>query len=239
MTAQITMLIFNCSKSFAAFIEPKAKAGEPPLVVLPPSPEEEAEAQLSVSPTKQERILQWAVHMVRIRRKPCVLVMEAETRYAMIFTGLKKGDPTEFIGEMIMRLTNEMAFAAADLSVMADFSSMTASFLDQHRTFRFFLRSDRSVQTHLNDVAWHLHDQAAMAQGLPGGHEECGMFDEFINDTLRSTKSRKDYFVPAEEMLISWLTHCAGLTAQGEAKLRETLRARKRRYIEDLINQKE
>ncbi|SFN44527.1 hypothetical protein SAMN05660284_01504 [Formivibrio citricus] len=229
------MLIFNCSKAFAEFIEPKSKEGTPRLVLAAPSPNlaDDAELLRDNSGQKPAHLQQWVVHLVRIRRRACIFAMEADTRYAMVFTGLKKGDLKGFINQLIERLANEMAFAAGDLGMMVDFDAAMEKFLARHRDFRFFLRADRSVQAHLKDVVWHLQDQAEMAGELPEGHEECGMFDESANDILRSTKGRKDYFVPAEEMLCQWLTDYAGLTAQGESKLRAQIRANKRRFIQD------
>lgn len=227
------MLIFNCSRAFAEFIEPKPKADVPPLVQTPPSPSlaDDAELLRDRAGEKPAYLQQWVAHLVRIRRKPCVLVMEANTRYAMVFPGLKKGDVAGFINQVIERLANEMTFAVGDLSMMADFDVTMAQFLARHRDFRFFLRMDRSVQAHLKDAAWYLEDWIVEANRLPEGHEECAMVDERVNRTIRSTKSHKDYFVPAEEMLIDWLTSYAGLTAQGEAKLRAQIRENKRRVM--------
>lgn len=217
------MLIFNCSKAFAEFIEPKA--GVPALVVPAPTPEQEAEFLQDPNSGEPKQVLQWTAHMVRVRRKPCVVVMETQTRYAMVFTGLKKGDPQSFIQDMIVRLANEMTFAAKTFDVMmAEFEPMISQFMARHCKFAFFLRSDRSVMGHLKEVVWNLEDYAAETQSLPDGHEECAIIDEHSNNTLRSTKAHKGYFVPAEEMLIGWLKDYAGLTAQGETRLRENIR---------------
>lgn len=231
------MLIFNCSKAFAEFIEPKPKDGAPSLVQAPLSPNlaDDAELLRNRAGQKPEHLQQWVVHLVRIRRKACIFAMEANTRYAMVFTGLKKGDLKGFINQLIERLVNEMTFTAGDLGMMVDFDDTMTQFLRRHGDFRFFLRPERSVQAHLKDVVWHLQDQAEMAGELPEGHEECGMFDEFANEILRSTKGQKGYFVPVEEMLCQWLTDYAGLTAQGESKLRAQIRENKRRDMQDRI----
>lgn len=225
------MLIFNCSKAFAEFIEPKNKGGKPPLVQVPPSLNLADDAELLQGNDGQRpaHIQQWVVHLVRIHRKPCVLVMEEKTRYAMVFTGLKKGDVASFISQLVERLANEMAFAAGALGLLVDFEATMAQLLARHRDFRFFLRMDRSVQAHLKDVAWHLEDRVVELGYLPEGHEECAVIDTWINETLRSIKGQKDYFVPVEEMVFDWLTTYAGLTAQGEIELREKIRENRKR----------
>ncbi|MDR3409348.1 MAG: hypothetical protein P4L87_00110 [Formivibrio sp.] len=72
------MLIFNCSKAFAEFIEPKPKVGTTPLMVALPSANlaDDAELLLDLSGKRPAHLQQWLVHMVRVRRKPCVLAME-------------------------------------------------------------------------------------------------------------------------------------------------------------------
>ena len=236
------MLIFNCSKAFAEFIEPKLKAGTPPLVAAPPSANLADDAELILDNggerpggERPAHLQQWLVHMVRVQRKPCVLAMEVKTRFAMLFTGLKKGDGVGFINLLVERLANEMAFAAEDVGMAVDVDVMVANFAARHGAFRFYLRTDRSTQSHLNDVAWHLQIQADEAGCLPEGHEECAMFDEFANEILRTTKGRKDYFVPAEEMLCDWLSSYGGLTPDGVARVRAQIRAQKRRFAQDRL----
>lgn len=225
------MLIFNCSKAFSEFIEPKSKPGMALLVQAPLSPNLAHDAELlhDGAGQKPAHIQQWVAHLVRIHRKPCVLVMEEKTRYAMVFTGLKKGDVAGFISQLVERLANEMAFAAGALGLLVDFDATMAQLLARHRDFRFFLRMDRSVQAHLKDVAWHLEDRVTELGYLPEGHEECAVIDGQVNEIIRSTRGQKGYFVPIEEMLFDWLTSYAGLTAQGEIKLREKIRDNRRR----------
>lgn len=225
------MLIFNCSRAFAEFIEPKSKIGQVSLVQVPPSSNlsDDVELLRDKDGKQSVNVLQWVAHLIRIRRKPCILVMDAATRYAMVFTGLKKGDAAGFINQLIERLANEMVFAADDLGAMLDFDATMTQFLAQHRDFRFFLRMDRSVQAHLKEVAWYLEDRVVETGYLPDGHEECALVDERVNQIIRSTKGRRDYFVPEEEMLAYWLTSYAGLTTQGEIKLREQIRESRKR----------
>lgn len=231
------MLIFNCSKAFAQFIEPKPCAGMPPLVQAPPSanPADDGELLRDESGNRPAHIQQWLVHGVRVRRQTCVLAMEEGSRHAMVLTGLKKGDVTSFFNQLIERLANTMAFAATDAGFSADFDTVLAQFMARHGELRFFQRPMRSAQTHLNEVAWQLDYRAAEIGRLPNGHAECANFDALVNDTPRRKATAKDYFFPAEEMLVDWLRSYAGLTPAGEARVREQIKANKRRRFAEQL----
>lgn len=220
------MLIFNCSKAFAEFIDTKTGTGTPPLVTLPPSPDPTNDAELLTTGIGAEShdLQQWVLHLVQIRRQPCVVAMEVETRYAMLFTGLKKGDVTGFVNQFIERLANSQCFAARDLGMLIDFEAALSQFTTRHHKLRFFLRPHRSAQAHIKEVVWLLEQQFAKARELPVGHTECAAFDKRINDFLRKTATHRDYFVPAEEMLVTWLACYAGLTPAGEPHLRLAFR---------------
>ena len=64
---------------------------------------------------------------------------------------------------------------------------------------------------------------------LPLGHAACAALDARANDFLRKTGQRRDYFVPATEMLAAWLRAHADLSEEGEARLREAIAQRDRR----------
>ena len=88
------MIVFNCSQAFAEFIEPR-KAGPAPFVGTPASkhPGEDAPQLIDADGQPPRHVEQWLVHGLRIRRKTCVLVMDIDTRYAMLFSDLRRGDP--------------------------------------------------------------------------------------------------------------------------------------------------
>lgn len=52
------------------------------------------------------------MHLVRIRRKPCVVAIDIDTRYAMVFGSVKKGDPEGLLNAFATRIVNETALAA-------------------------------------------------------------------------------------------------------------------------------
>ena len=227
------MLIFNCSQAFAEFIEPK-KAGPVPLVGQAPSPHPSTDQPLLVDVDGEppRHVQQWLVHFVRIQRKPCAVAMDIDTRYAMVFPHLKKGDPEGFLNAFTTRLVNEMALATSELDLLGDFESMLARFLEQHQRFQFVRRMERSTQAHLKEAIWQFEYRCLDNGGVFETHEECALIDAQINETPRHIKTRKDYFIPSTEMVCHWLKQFAGLTSAGEAAVREKIRASylKRRY---------
>ena len=220
------MLIFNCSQAFAEFIEPK-KAGPTRLVGEAPSPHPSTDQPflIDVDGEPPRHVQQWLVHFVRIQRKACAVAMDIDTRYAMVFSHLKKGDPEGFLNAFTTRLVNEMALATSELDLLGDFESMLAGFLEQHQRFQFVRRMERSTQAHLKDAIWNFKYRCDEAGRLPDTHEESAMIDARINETPRHIKTRKDYFMPSTEMACHWLRQFAGLTTAGEAAVREKIRA--------------
>ncbi|WP_153111267.1 DUF6933 domain-containing protein [Propionivibrio limicola] len=221
------MLIFNCSKAFAEFIEPKAPTGQVRLVGEPPSPRpsEDGPHLIDADGEPPRHVQQWLAHLIEVRGKPCVLAMDIDTRYAMVFTNVGKGNTASFLNTFAERLVNQMVFAAQSVGMMADFETMWAQFLEYHARFQFFLRYDRSTMTHLLDAARAFEDHVESTGQWPETHEECAVVDASINQLLRGVKGRRDHFVPATEMLCQWMATFGGLTPDGAAAIRERLRA--------------
>lgn len=224
------MLIFNCSKAFADFIEPK-KAGPAPLVGEAPSPHpsDDLPFLIDVDGQPPSAVQQWLVHFVRIQRKPCAVAMDIETRYAMVFSHLKKGDPEGFLNAFATRLVNEMTLATSEVGMLADFEAMLARFLERHQRFLFFRRMERSTLAHLKEAIWNFEYRCDEAGRVPETHEECALVDAQINRMPRTTKPRKEAFFPDEEMLCAWLRTYGGLTQSGEVAVRARLRENSRR----------
>ena len=225
------MIVFNCSQAFAEFIEPR-KSGPAPLVGAPAAkhPGDDAPQLIDVDGQPPRHIEQWLVHCLRLRRKTCVLVMDIDTRYAMVFVGLRRGDPEGFLNAFATRLMNEMALAADEIGMLADFEMALTAFLERHARFSFVKRSERSTLAHLTQAAWDVELYAEDAGHLPESHEECAAIDARINDTPRRAKGRPGWFYAQQEMLCAWLRAYGGLTANGETSVRARLHARRQRH---------
>lgn len=231
------MLIFNCSRAFADFIEGK-KAGTT-LVETPLSkdPADDARLLRDHDGKAPAHLWQWQVHMVTVRRRPCVLVMEHDSRYSMLFTRLKAGDMAGFVSQMLERLLKQQYTETLALGEppLASIDEMAHRLMQQHSDFRFFLRSERSVQAHLNEVARGLADQAAASSSLPEGHEQCVMFDDHCNNFIRRSKTRPDWFYPQQVMLWRWLHDFGGYTEAGILRLQQQQQAQQRAFQSALL----
>ena len=158
----------------------------------------------------------WYAHRITLMRKKCVIVMDEECRYALIFFGLKKSDFAHFEQVLVSRIT-------AEASWMCDLpnpgaNEMLLEKVRQKCTGVFFDRkSNRSVQAHIRQVAleieYFVHFQAERLPEL--AEEEFGLGLK-INDTYRKRQQDKDYFVPIKRWHESLL---ALISAQSGAKI--------------------
>jgi hypothetical protein len=228
------MLIFNCTRAFAKFIEPRAAKGSESVVMQPRSSSIKDDATL-LRPEygiDADHMLQWQCHVIEEQGRSCVIAMEVDTRFAMVFTTLQPGDPKLLVSTLIERLFNLQWSIARELRIVSgtEHEAWLKNFVDIHWRFCFFARTDRSVQAHINEVArdfaWEVEKRKC---GLPGSHQECATFDATFNDGLRSTRDRREYFSPDEAMLFHWLQTYSGWTPGGLTRLRATIGLRSRK----------
>ena len=147
--------------------------------------------------------MQWYAHRVYILRRKCVIAMEAQSRYAMVFTGLTKPDFERFPELFMDRLMRE----ALSICQLDDEQSehLAALVMLLGESIQISPGSDRSVQAHINDVAreldWMSHDIGYLPE--QASHEF--NFGLRVNQMLRKRKGDKDYFYPLEELRGFWL----------------------------------
>jgi len=179
------MLILNGTKAFATLMED--------LLVDPPS---------KVIKDDVATDMQWVLHVVTLLGKNCVVAMEVNTRYSMIFTDVSDVDSELFVKRFIVRLVTEMCIMF-DLS-FENIQSYVDDFVSKHSQALVCRRGDRSVQSHLNDVIWHLNTQVEKTGKLPADINELINLGVFVNQLLRKTNLSKDYFYPYEMMRDQW-----------------------------------
>ena len=168
----------------------------------------------------------WQLHAVKIARQNLLVAMQTETRFAMVFWGLKKGDGETLLRLFYERLANHLLWLAEESGALDEAAcrAMLDVLLRQHGGFRFQAGSDRSVQTHINEVVHCCRDAVADNGCLPDNREEAAGFDEFLNQGIRSVKGGA-YFQPAEELLCASLRDFAGMAEPDIANVRERLKA--------------
>ncbi|MCF1428943.1 MAG: hypothetical protein LPD71_13745 [Shewanella sp.] len=201
------MLVFNCTKAAAEFFTVTRSGKKISPLETPPTDPVIASGSLNTQVQQASPVSAWLVHAVSVQRKKVLIAMHVETRYSMVFVGLKKGDWAEFTNQLLERLFNNMQFFGEEFELCDEesFEAMLNEFIKLHPKPIFCQRGDRSVQSHINDVVWQFENRVYQIGCLPDGQEEAASFDEWINSLIRSTKQKKDYFHPDEEMFIDWM----------------------------------
>lgn len=179
------MLVLNGTKAFATLMQD--------LLVDPPS---------KMIKDDVDTNMQWVLHVVTLLDSHCVVAMEVNTRYCMIFTNVTDVDSELFVKRFIVRLVTEMCIMF-DLS-FDHIQSYVDAFVKEHPQALLCQRGDRSVQSHINDVVWHLTHQVERTDKLPTDINELINLGVFVNQLLRKTSLTKDYFYPYESMRTYW-----------------------------------
>jgi len=199
------MLVFNCSKAATEFFT-VIKKGEK-FTCIESAPHKTIAESIAATKHDEDDVIawHWLVHVVTVKRKKVVIVMEFNSRFSMTFTGLKKGDEIAFLNMFEHHLSlhvNELMQSVID--DVDDLEDSLAHYDAAHFSSAFHQRGDRSVQATLNDVAWHIDCQAHDNGYLPEDYALI-KFDAFVNQLLRKNRTRKDYFQPNHEFLSAWL----------------------------------
>jgi hypothetical protein len=169
--------------------------------------------------------MQWYGHRVMLLRRKCVLMMELQSRYCMVFAGLTKPDFENFPDLFVERLWREVvSICQLDDEQSARLASLALLVGERQR---YQAGSNRSVQAHLRQAATDLDYMVNYQVGrLPDAIEEqfgCGVK---INQSLRKYGDDKDWFVPLEEFRDFWLNML---------EFEEEMRAKKERELPDNV----
>ena len=199
------MLIFNCTEAASKFFSRVHKGKT--LTPIDPKPPSSVIEDDGCAPFVE----QWLVHAITVQRKHVLFVIHVETRYCMIFADAKKADTEGFIGWFADRWREGLMRDAInhDLMNWVDAGIMPQRMQEACLEHRFYRRSHRSAQKHIDEIAWFFQDCAAEWECLPQGERAAIGFDAQMNDRPRS-KGQKECFWPDEEMIAHWLRqYCA------------------------------
>lgn len=190
------MLIFDCTKDAADFFSKKVK-GEIISAVQPST----AAQSLEPDSAAHDRVDRWQLHVTKFGRTHVLLAMKVDTRYAMMFVGLKRNDVQGFLQQFSARYILEVLVLAGNVRGQIPPQSELQRHVDlleeSLQSVHFFKRSDRSVQAHINDVLYMAAYDAYEGKGLPVEAPSLIAFGEVPNGMLRSIRGG-DYFIPAE-----------------------------------------
>ncbi len=197
------MLIFNCTKAAADFFSTtrKGKKTSP----LEPAPRQSLADVMTE--TSDPLAWQWLLHVIKVKGKNVLVAMDCQTRFSISLSALKKGDDKAFLNNLEHHLTVHIYEMMTDIN--ADPQVIDASverFRQQHNNCRFYLRGDRSVQAHINDVLWHFRSWVDNHGELPTDVDLIGL-DVFANQLYRKRRDEKEYFTPQHEFFRAWLIH--------------------------------
>ncbi|UXI01433.1 hypothetical protein NH461_00745 [Photobacterium sp. TY1-4] len=133
--------------------------------------------------------------------------MEQYTRYAMVFADLKKGDWEGFLNLFFERWINNLMWQGEALQLWSEdhLTPMLNTLMSRFGKYHVTTGTDRSVQAHLNQVRYAFEDNALRCNTLPNNQEQAAEFDEWINNGIRQDKALKEWFFPADRMLLAWL----------------------------------
>jgi len=150
----------------------------------------------------------WYAHRVTIMRRKCIIAMEYQSRYTMVFCGLTKPDFNNFSQLFSQRLLQEACVITQLHKPLPQAEEQLLCELANEVSMQqsFACHSDRSVQSHINQVKDHLEDLVLRGgYPLPESNVDAMQFGLLANDMLRKTKNDKDYFVPLEVYGDFWL----------------------------------
>jgi hypothetical protein len=123
----------------------------------------------------------------------------------LIFLATKKGDEIDFLNMFEKMMVSNFMFLANRKgvdSIEADLA--IARYIDKYTTCAFHHRGDRSVQGHLNEVAWHL-EQQCYEDGMLLMPNEFIDFSVFMGKFPRNAKGRRSHFFANDVFVDTWL----------------------------------
>lgn len=190
------MLIFDCTQDAADFFSKKVK-GKIISAVQPAAAAQSLEADSAA----HDQVDRWQLHVTTFGKIHVLVAMKVDTRYAMMFVGLKRNDMKGFLEQFNSRYLAELLVLAVnvrgEMPPQAELQRHVDVWEENLQPVHFFKRSDRSVQGHINEVLFMAAHRAYEGTGLPIEEASLIAFDGVANGMFRSIRGG-DYFMPAE-----------------------------------------
>jgi hypothetical protein len=171
------------------------------------------ELAMHVAPEPETRpAMNWFAHSVVIAGQLCVVVMEQQTRYAMVVCGLTSSDLETFPARFQDRLWREV-FAICEEGNEARIEKLCQRVLSVSEKQCYTRAYDRSVQSHIrqviHDLEYRVYEQG---MALPVDSGKAFEFGVQINNVLRKRQDDNDYFLPIE----AFRRYCLDLVCDDE-----------------------
>lgn len=212
------MLVLNCTKAAADFFTVKRNGQKISPLETPTTDSASSDTTDTNFPNSV-----WQIHVINVQRKKILIAMHLDTRYAMVFADTKKGDWAGFSNQLINRLFGNMYLFGESFNLCDEtsMSQMFNRFVEIHLRPVYYQQGNRSVQAHMNDVAFHFENVAHEVGCLPKDDDEASSFDDWVNSMTRSTKEKKKHFYPDEEMFIHWMHNYSKLDNNEDKRVRQ------------------
>ncbi len=138
----------------------------------------------------------WYAHRITLMRKKCIIVMEENSRYALIFVGLKKKDFAQFDKILASRIVAEASWLC-NLPQPGSNEQLITVVERKCLSTVWSQGLNRSVQSHIRQVADDVESLVhCRFERLPESAKEEFSLGSYVNDRYRKRKGDKDYFVP-------------------------------------------
>lgn len=141
----------------------------------------------------QTGIHAWHANLYSFHRRKSVLVVNDETRFAVFLPGLRKPEFQGFENHFRASLKQEMLRFGVKKGDAAKVLLGLGPIL-------FGKTHSRSVLGTMNDMAFCLEVQLQRLGRLPKNDDELDWVSKSMNETPCTSKGRRGYFIPADEM---------------------------------------
>ena len=143
----------------------------------------------------------WFVHRVILGRRKCVLAMEEQTRFVLLFCGLTKPDFAQFPALFADRLWRTIAAVCEVPDARFDHVRDTVSPLCMTPVWHKF--QNRSVQSHIRQAAFEL-EWLIHRDGFPASITQEFAYSLKLNETPRTKYREKQCLWPLGEFQKVW-----------------------------------
>lgn len=143
----------------------------------------------------------WYIHRVLIERRKCLIVMEAHTRYALIFCGVTKSVLNRF-RELFADYLWRHIVSLCEIED-AEFEHIKAMTANMCFEAVYHKGLNKSVQAHIKDAA-HQLEWDISRYGLPESPDREFYLSMKTNKVPRSRYGEKGFIIPLEEFQRLW-----------------------------------
>lgn len=144
----------------------------------------------------------WYGHRVTIERRKCVVLMEAASRYGVLFTALTKPDFQRLGERLAARLPGELARIHGDTAIAERLRPVVDRLADPIVTVP---GRDRSIQSHINDFVYLVRCWTADNGRLPRDDDEAFLAASRPNWMIKMGKAHPKGLISAPAFSERWL----------------------------------